>query len=499
MYDHTPVTDFGDADTLFFYQLPVKSGQSPTTQPAPTDPLVFPVYTVSPPRFLYSNYRNTRANNKEPWGFPFFVCVDQSEADEDKIYEAIVERYTQATRRAHELYSWHEEEEEAEPQAEEGEAEAEVEKVVVNGTDVPAPSTPGVDDEEMDVVVAPPAGSQMSLDSQPPASKKTEEAEGVEHVPRLVRSGPKDGLFTWSIREGNFVMKKDGEGVQSDAGRPVELFQRLEEATTNKISNDEDLLAITEADKPSLIPRPTGILRRHDGIICEWDINMQEFYFGTRGTGQESKWNETTIYVNPEQSKAMAEQLAKRKKGVSINDCLDEFVKEEKLGQADLWYCPRCKKHQQATKKFEIWKVPDVLVVHLKRFSNSRMLRDKIDVTVDFPIQGLDLTERVGERAAAKSMIARGEAPESLGVAVDHMDDPLLYDLFAVDEHMGGLGGGHYRAYAKNEDDGIWYHFDDAHVTKASAQQSVVSPPNPLPFFSRGSYAFKKTDSFLTV
>ncbi|EEB88127.1 hypothetical protein MPER_14214, partial [Moniliophthora perniciosa FA553] len=46
----------------------------------------------------------------------------------------------------------------------------------------------------------------------------------------------------------------------------------------------------------------------------------------------------------------------------------------------------------QATKRFDLWKVPDILVVHLKRFSNSRMLRDKIDVFVDFPIEDLDLT-----------------------------------------------------------------------------------------------------------
>jgi len=26
----------------------------------------------------------------------------------------------------------------------------------------------------------------------------------------------------------------------------------------------------------------------------------------------------------------------------------------------------------------------------------------------------------------------------------------LLYDLYAVSNHFGGLGGGHYTAYAKN-------------------------------------------------
>jgi len=35
-------------------------------------------------------------------------------------------------------------------------------------------------------------------------------------------------------------------------------------------------------------------------------------------------------------------------------------------------YCPQCKEFVQATKKFDLWKTPDVLVIHLKRFSYDR-------------------------------------------------------------------------------------------------------------------------------
>lgn len=50
-------------------------------------------------------------------------------------------------------------------------------------------------------------------------------------------------------------------------------------------------------------------------------------------------------------------------------------------------YCPTCKKHQQATKKFDLWSLPRLLVVHLKRFSYNRCWRDKLDTVVDFPIR----------------------------------------------------------------------------------------------------------------
>ena len=37
-----------------------------------------------------------------------------------------------------------------------------------------------------------------------------------------------------------------------------------------------------------------------------------------------------------------------------------------------------------------------------------------------------------------------------------------VYELFAVSNHFGGMGGGHYTAYAKQTDDGRWYCFDDS-------------------------------------
>lgn len=73
----------------------------------------------------------------------------------------------------------------------------------------------------------------------------------------------------------------------------------------------------------------------------------------------------------------------RKKKGLTLDECLDEFGKEEILSEMDTWYCPRCKEHRRASKKFELWKTPDILVMHLKRFSSSAMRRDKLDVFVD--------------------------------------------------------------------------------------------------------------------
>ena len=68
-------------------------------------------------------------------------------------------------------------------------------------------------------------------------------------------------------------------------------------------------------------------------------------------------------------------------------ECLKLYTSQEKLGAEDAWYCPNCQKHQQATKKFDLWSLPEVLIIHLKRFSYNRYWRDKIDTVIDFPVK----------------------------------------------------------------------------------------------------------------
>ena len=43
------------------------------------------------------------------------------------------------------------------------------------------------------------------------------------------------------------------------------------------------------------------------------------------------------------------------------------------------------------------------------------------------------------------------------------------YELYAISNHYGSLGGGHYTAYAKNEDK--WYSFNDSSVSGVNADK----------------------------
>ncbi|KAG9160439.1 hypothetical protein Leryth_008823 [Lithospermum erythrorhizon] len=142
----------------------------------------------------------------------------------------------------------------------------------------------------------------------------------------------------------------------------------------------------------------------------------------------------------------------RRVESISLDKCLDAFLKEEPLGPEDMWYCPNCKKHQQASKKLDIWRLPEILVIHLKRFSYNRYFKNKLETFVDFPIDDFDLS----------SYLIKSDT------FCHH------YSLYAVSNHYGGLGGGHYTAFAQHKHK-MWYEFDDHRVFAVNEDQIRTS------------------------
>ncbi|GFP89454.1 ubiquitin carboxyl-terminal hydrolase 8 [Phtheirospermum japonicum] len=138
---------------------------------------------------------------------------------------------------------------------------------------------------------------------------------------------------------------------------------------------------------------------------------------------------------------------------VSLYKCLEAFLKEEPLGPDDMWYCPVCKKHCQAGKKLDLWRLPEILVIHLKRFSYSRFLKNKLETYVDFPIHDLDLSGYIAQPGGQSSN---------------------RYMLYAISNHYGSMGGGHYTAFVHQGGD-RWYDFDDSHVSLISVDKIKTS------------------------
>jgi hypothetical protein len=118
----------------------------------------------------------------------------------------------------------------------------------------------------------------------------------------------------------------------------------------------------------------------------------------------------------PSQMPVKTAKREAKSKELDIYACLEQFSRPEKLTKNNAWYCRKCKVHQEAEKKLELYRFPEILVVCLKRFVQvSAGRREKNGAFVDFPIKGLDLSDYVIAKAGKSA----------------------IYDLFAVSNHMG--------------------------------------------------------------
>ncbi|KAJ1953547.1 hypothetical protein EC988_002928, partial [Linderina pennispora] len=257
--------------------------------------------------------------------------------------------------------------------------------------------------------------------------------------------------------------------------------------------SDDDMAAATAALSFTDIMSSRVKLNTGDTLICEWDpegacalfaeLLLDEptmeprldslFDFGRADQFAMPVMEDASKYTGlpavtdlavsePPRTARRPSLVQRAQRTITLEECLAEFTRAEELGEEDLWYCSQCKEHQQATKKFDLWRVPEILVVHLKRFQHSRAWRDKLDAFVDFPITGLDLTKTVVSKLDGSA---------------------LVYDLIAVCNHYGGIGGGHYTAYALNPEDREWYDFNDSHVSPVGSPEGVKTSAAYMLFY----------------
>jgi ubiquitin carboxyl-terminal hydrolase 8 len=147
--------------------------------------------------------------------------------------------------------------------------------------------------------------------------------------------------------------------------------------------------------------------------------------------------------------------IAKGKKS-SLVECLKDFSRAQIIPKESGWVCPRCQVKVQAFRKSEIWKLPPILILHLKRVHFDGKKFSKINEMVSYPLEGLDLSEL------------------AVGIQKDLPD----YNLYGQINHKGSLEKGHFYSIVKNWRNNCWYSCDD----------SEVRPKNPKKIV--GKYAY---------
>ncbi|XP_023649213.1 ubiquitin carboxyl-terminal hydrolase 43-like isoform X2 [Paramormyrops kingsleyae] len=176
----------------------------------------------------------------------------------------------------------------------------------------------------------------------------------------------------------------------------------------------------------------------HVKLIIEWDHRVKERLFGNI---------REEVVQDCESVRAQQQQQS-----CTLDDCFQLYTKEEQLAPEDAWRCPHCQRLQQGTVQVSLWTLPDILVLHLKRFRQAGGRRHKLPALVRFPLAGLDTAPHVERRGGRAPLADQTPSPE------------FLYDLYAVCNHHGGMHGGHYTAYCRNSVDGKWYRYDDSAV-----------------------------------
>ncbi|XP_052015023.1 ubiquitin carboxyl-terminal hydrolase 16 isoform X2 [Apodemus sylvaticus] len=191
----------------------------------------------------------------------------------------------------------------------------------------------------------------------------------------------------------------------------------------------------------------------------------------------------------------------------SIQHCLYQFTRNEKLQDANKLLCEVCTRRQcngpkanikgerkrvytNAKKQMLVSLAPPVLTLHLKRFQQAGFNLRKVNKHIKFP-EILDL-------APFCTLKCKNVAEESTRV---------LYSLYGVVEHSGTMRSGHYTAYAKERTaschlsdlvlhgdipqdcemestKGQWFHISDTHV-QAVPVAKVLNSQAYLLFYER--------------
>jgi ubiquitin C-terminal hydrolase len=124
-----------------------------------------------------------------------------------------------------------------------------------------------------------------------------------------------------------------------------------------------------------------------------------------------------------------------------ISLMISNLLKEEVV-QGD-WFCSTCRKNTAYKKYTKLWKLPDVLVIIIKRFINTHVKNDAPIAINDY----LNFNK---------------------GSVLSNKKD-VIYDFSSVALHFGSLNGGHYAAICNTPEGDILY--DDRNVQRINATE----------------------------
>ena len=157
---------------------------------------------------------------------------------------------------------------------------------------------------------------------------------------------------------------------------------------------------------------------------------------------------------------------------ISIYKCLNEYNIEENIE----FTCSKCNFKDSVTKT-SICKLPDLLIIHLKRFRFEGNNPIKINNKIDFPLTHFDLNVIFNENLT------------SFDFTQSNAKNNNFYDLFAVVNHSGNVYGGHYTCSclvdSGNEKRWLYYDDDLVYELQGNIENEIVTRKAYILFYRR--------------
>ena len=181
-----------------------------------------------------------------------------------------------------------------------------------------------------------------------------------------------------------------------------------------------------------------------------------------------------TLSGNPEPFSVLEMVIPEPKSGhntgaggrhVSLHECFDAYCEHERLDGENQWWNEKTNQKQEVNKHLSFWSLPEVMIINLKRFSQTNMYGKykKNTTSVYIPLKKVSFSKYIS-----------GYNPEK-----------YVYDLFGVCNHMGSMNGGHYTATVRIED-GRWFNFNDADVHEVkNIPETHIEGTSPYCLFYR--------------
>ncbi|CAD8102555.1 unnamed protein product [Paramecium sonneborni] len=139
----------------------------------------------------------------------------------------------------------------------------------------------------------------------------------------------------------------------------------------------------------------------------------------------------------------------KQDKSLNLLDLINNFQSKEPLLDENAYHCTKCNDLTFAIKTMSLQKLPDQLIIQLKRFQYDELKGfQKNNILVTYP-ENLEINQ-------------------------------IHYQLYGVVQHFGGLDNGHYISYGKRQMK--WIEFNDE-STKELSNSDVINDKNAYILF----------------